>query len=218
MQYKEGANVFTADGSEVGDIDRVVLDPNTQEITHLVVRKGLLFTKDKLVPVEAVRSATDERVTLNEVDDRDALPDFEEMHYVRADEISQKKAYASGYAQPYYWYPPTHLTWWDQTPPTLYPAPPYVVEIKRNIPKGTVPLKEGADVITADDEQVGEIERLYADPTQDRATHLLLSKGLFFKEKKLVPTLWISQVSENEVHLSVSSGFINNLPEYEQEE
>lgn len=217
MQFKEGAQVFTSDGNEVGDIDRVVLDPATKEVTHLVVREGFLFTQDKVVPVDLVRSATEERVVLKAVDDLESLPDFEETYYVQADEAEQDVTYSPGYVRPYYWYPPPHITWWGATPYGVYPAPPYVVEVRRNIPEGTVPLKEGANVITVDDEHVGDIERVYADPTRDRATHLLISQGLLLKERKIIPTSWIMRVRENEVHLGVRSGLIEDLPEYEEE-
>lgn len=47
MQFKDGANVYTADGHTVGSIDRVVIDPRTNEVTHVVVRRRLFFTEDQ---------------------------------------------------------------------------------------------------------------------------------------------------------------------------
>jgi uncharacterized protein YrrD len=218
MQFKEGAQVLTSDGKEAGNVDRVVMDPVNKEITHLVIQKGFLFKEDKVVPVDLVASTSEERVVLKGVDDLDDLPDFEETHYVRADETGKDVVHTPGYVRPYYWYPSPHLNWWGAAPYAVYPIPPYVLEIRRNIPKGTVPVKEGASVITSDDEHVGDIERVYADPTQDRVTHLLISQGLFLKEKKIVPTLWITRVGENEVRLAVSSDLIEDLPEYNAED
>jgi sporulation protein YlmC with PRC-barrel domain len=40
MQFKGGADVLTASNDTVGKVDRVVLDPRTKQVTHLVVRKG----------------------------------------------------------------------------------------------------------------------------------------------------------------------------------
>jgi len=90
-----------------------------------------------------------------------------------------------------------------------------VVETWRNIPEGTVPLKEGADVISIDSEDVGSVERIFANPERERATHILISEGLLLKEKKLVPTTWIMRVGEEKVHLAVSADLVDNLPEYE---
>ena len=49
----------------------------------------------------------------------------------------------------------------------------------------------------------------------DRATHLLISEGLILKDKKLIPTRWMTNVLEKEVHLSVESDFVESLPEYQ---
>lgn len=57
MQFKEGTDVFTIDGDKVGSIDRVVIDPRNNEVTHLVVRKGFFFPTDKVVPMDLVRTA-----------------------------------------------------------------------------------------------------------------------------------------------------------------
>lgn len=38
MQLQKNEAVYTADDQQVGVIDRVVLDPSTNEISHLVLR------------------------------------------------------------------------------------------------------------------------------------------------------------------------------------
>lgn len=104
MQFTEGAKVFTADGERVGAIDRVVLKPDTKEVTHLVVQKGFLFTEDKVVPMSLVGPATEDRVTLREdAGDLQALPDFEESHHVPLDRGRQSApgCYCSVIMTPY---------------------------------------------------------------------------------------------------------------------
>jgi uncharacterized protein YrrD len=214
MQFKEGASVFTWDGEKVGSIDRVVLDPKTKEVTHVVVQKGFLFTTDKVVPVSLIGAATEDRVTLREdAGDLEALPDFEEKHYVPITEAERRKVSPAGYIPPLYWYPPAGLTWWG-VPGYGYPIPPCVVRTERHIPEGTVALEEGAKVLSSDGEHVGDVEAVLTDPEQDRATHLLISQGLLLKEEKLVPTTWVSMVLEDEVHLVVGSRALDQLPEY----
>ena len=48
---QQGQRVFATDG-EVGKVDRVLVDSATKRATHFTVRKGLLFHKDIMVPVE----------------------------------------------------------------------------------------------------------------------------------------------------------------------
>lgn len=215
MQFKEGASVFTWDGEEVGDIDRVVLDPKTKEVTHVVVQKGFLFTTDKIVPVSLIDVATEDRVTLREdAGDLEALPDFEEKQYFPITEIEEREVSPTGYVRPLYWYPPAGLTWWG-APSYGYPLPPYVIRTERHVPEGTVALEEGATVVSSDGEHVGDVEAVLTDPEGDRATHLVISRGLLLTETKLVPTTWVSTVMEDEVHLAVGSRLLNALPEYQ---
>jgi uncharacterized protein YrrD len=215
VQFKKGAKVFTANGNRVGTIDRVVLEPETKEVTHLVVQKGFLFTEDKVVPMSLVGPATEDRVTLRgDAGDLEKLPDFQESDYVSVDHGKQPMPISEGQVRSLYWYPPVGA-WWTTS---AYPAitkPQYVLKTEKNIPKGTVALEEGAKVISSDGEQVGDIERIFTDPQEDRATHLLISEGLFLKEKKLVPTNWITNIFEEMVHLSVDSDTIDSLPEYQ---
>jgi uncharacterized protein YrrD len=222
MQFKRGANVFASDGQKVGEIARVAIDPRTDEVTHVVVEKGFLLTADKVVPISLIGPAAEDRVTLREnAGDLEALPDFEERHYVLLDEERLKKVSAKGYASPLHWYPPVGTTWWRSGgylgyPGFFgYPVPPYVVETERNIPEGTVALKEGAKVVSRDGEHVGDVEAVLTDPEEDRATHLVISQGLLLKERKLVPTSWISTVLPDEVHLAVGAHLIEGLREYE---
>src|SRR5512134_1355809 len=87
MQFNQGAGLTTLDGKEAGHIDRVVIDPKTNEITHLVVRRGLLQRKDKVVPINTITSGPEGKLTLHlKGDELEFLPDFEEEHYVLVDE------------------------------------------------------------------------------------------------------------------------------------
>jgi uncharacterized protein YrrD len=218
MQFKEGTTVVTADGQEVGDLDRIVLNPSTEKVTHLVVRKGLLLPEDKLVPLDLVDAITEDQIALKEtVAALSDLTDFEETYYLSYPEEGAKRPVPADYARPVYWYPPPGTPWWG------FPASPYigftdtppVTEVEQNIPEGTVALQEGADVISADGKHVGDVEQIFTETETNRATHFLISQGLLLKEKKLVPTAWIDTIGERAVSLVVKSDFLDNLPEYE---
>ena len=85
MQFRQNASIYTLDGKNVGRIDRIVLDPQTKDVTHLVVRTGFLLPEARVVPVDQVVAATDRGVTLwGDVSDLKALPLFEEAHDIRA--------------------------------------------------------------------------------------------------------------------------------------
>lgn len=218
MEFKENAEVQTADGEKVGRIDRVVMDVKSKELTHLVVKKGVLFTKDKVIPIKHVESADEDRVVLKkDVKDPDDFPDFEETHYVEAGEGKAYPQYEHFGKRPLAWYFPLPAEAWWRMPVGYHSGhrePPYVRRTELNIPEGTVALEEGAKVVGSEGDHVGNVERVYAEEKEQRATHLLISKGTISKMQKLIPTMWVDYVLDDEVWLSVDKSFVENLPEY----
>ena len=215
MELKEGTSVFTIDGKEVGKINRFVIDPATKTVTHVVVEKGWLLKEDKVVPIKLINAANEERVEVDEhVEDYDLLPPFEETHFVSAAEKEDYGQSATD-APGVYWYPPMGYLASPTYGPNVYNWPP--VETKQNIPEHTVPLKEGAEVISVDEKHVGNLERLFVSSDSDRVTHFVISQGLLLRERKLVPAHWVSNVEETKVHLTVSSDLLDRLPAYNEE-
>ena len=86
----------------------------------------------------------------------EALPNFEETHYVPITEVEESELSPPGYARPFYWYPPAGLNWWSVSG-YGYAVPPYVIRTERQIPEGTVALEEGAKVVSSDGEHVGTV-------------------------------------------------------------
>jgi uncharacterized protein YrrD len=217
MKLKEDAKVVTADGQTVGHVDRVVMDPRTKEVTHVVVRKGWLFTEDRVVPIDLIGGVVDDQVRLREdAGDLERLPYYEETTYIPLDEVERSRVPADTQTRvaPLYWYPPYAAAGWD-TFGFGYVGPQYVARTKENVPEGTVALAEGAKVISADGQHLGNVEQVLTDPQSDRATHLVISEGLLLKTRRLIPTAWISDLGRDEVHLAVGAQLIQELREYQ---
>lgn len=220
MEIKEGTGVFTTGDEQVGEVNRFVIDPSTNEITHIVVQKGWFFTEDKVVPIDMIQSATEDKVILTESeDDFDRLPPFEETEFLRVNDERANTRFAADYptgirAPVYYWYPPYGYTGYPAYGLGYGAWPPAVTE--RNIPQNTVALKEGANVMSADDKHVGDIERVFIEGDTNKSTHFLISQGALFKDRKLVPAHWVRAVDEDTVILTVSSEVLEDLPSYEE--
>src|SRR5260221_14110391 len=103
MEFKEGTGVYTADGRKVGVIDRVVIDPRSDKVTHVVIRKGFLFVEDKVVPIDLLAEASEDGILLRpDVHDLDKLPRFEETHYLPLYEEDYPKTRSPNDAAPLY--------------------------------------------------------------------------------------------------------------------
>lgn len=219
IELREGMSVFTSGGEEVGKVNRFVLDPATNEVTHIVIQKGWLLPEDKVVPFQMVNSSAEDKLVLDEeIDDFDQLPPFEETHFVRAtDDPNDPRPTADPmypYTPGYYWYP-VHSNIGYSGFGLGYETWPSA-ETTRNIPEDTIPLKEGTDVISSDGENVGDVERLIVELDSNKATHFVISQGLFFKDRKLVPASWIQSVEEDKVYLVVPSRLLKRLPAYQE--
>lgn len=224
MQLKKDTDVLTTDGEKIGSLDRVAIDPVTKDITHLIVKEGFLFPKDKVLPIELVQRATEKEITLKVAKDHmPELPNFEETRYIPLEETEEMAYSVEDEAPQFYWYPPVSVSqpWPAYASSHQYllttPEPPYVVETDQNIPPETVALEEGAEVIDTEDEHIGDVEQIFTHSETGRATHILVSEGLLFKEKTLIPTTWIHSIGEDKVRLNVNAGLLNRLPPYVEE-
>lgn len=206
LQFQQNATVCTPAGEEIGHITHVVLHPETKVVTHIVVRKKALFTRDeRVLPIEEVAQAEEDQITLrHSAVELENWPRFEEKHAVAPDD----EVIPSGPHQPL-------IVPGLPGAPLPVNSPPanelYVEKIEKNIPEGTVAIKEGAKVLTSEGEYVGKVERLVANAPTDQATHLIISKGLLTEEKKLIPINWVQQMGEDEIHLSVKKVTVEEL-------
>lgn len=220
MRLIKGADIFSSQGEKLGTLDRVILDPETKEVTHIVIEKGFLFKTNKVVGMDMVNPEIEDRITLLSPEhELDEFPDFEETQYFNLDELDEMDHPEHADVPAAYWYPPVSLVWWragGTDNPIKYPAvSQYVARTHQNIPEGTVALEEGAKVISRDEKYVGNIEQVIVDSQDNRVTHVVLGEGIFFKEHKLIPVTWISGIEEDEVHLSLVSEVLDRLPGYQ---
>lgn len=74
MRFRDGTHVFTSDEKDMGVIARVVLDSQSKVVTHIVIRQGLLFSEDTMIPVELLTQENEGRVVLRQPQAQ--MPDF----------------------------------------------------------------------------------------------------------------------------------------------
>lgn len=215
MEFKQHVGVFSADDKAIGHLERVVIDPKTNEVTHLIVRHGLVVPQDKVLPIDQVEVGTEDGIVMRlTTADFEQLPEFEETQFVAADEAKWERTGPIdpvGNAPAIYWlpvYPHSPLL-------PEFVEPGYRVETQLNIPAGTIAVKEGAQVISRDGKRTGKVDEVLTATESDRITHVLITQGLLVKAQKLIPIGWIDVLSEDEVHLVVRSSTVDKLPDYD---
>ncbi len=211
MRFVKGADVFNATGEKIGTISRIVIDAKTRDVTDLVVERGALLKDEKVIPVGLVDLENENRIVLRETNQNiDDLVDYETTHYVSLDQVGV--SYEN--IDTYYWYPPANF----QTPRGgILPGvqPDYVTQTETSIPEGRVAIAEGAQVISADDKHIGNVEQVIVHSETNNVTHFVVGKGLLLKEHKLVPSHWVTSVDESKIYLSVEARLFDRLPDYQ---
>jgi sporulation protein YlmC with PRC-barrel domain len=193
VEFKDGTNVITSEGKEAGSLSRVVINPDSKEITHIVIQKGLLFKEDKVIAVNKVAAASPEKIILNCTAD-----EIKEMAPLNISEyVPQNYDSLSGDV---FWNP--------------VQGPTVITQIKRTISEELIALKEGARVISSEGAHVGHVEQVLTDPETGRVNQLIISHGLLTKTRKSLPIEWVKMLDDNEILLNVGAHHLDELPEY----
>jgi uncharacterized protein YrrD len=224
MKFKEGTSVKTVGGNKVGSIDHIVVDPTTNEVTHIVVRKGFIFTEDRVVPVSSLRGADDNTVILDwDVENLDQFPNYKDSYYVSPDgEYSDEMPpqWGDWGGAPLFYYPPVGMepnyqsgVGYAGAAVGTVPDGEGVKREVRNVPDESVSISKGTTVTTSDGEHAGHVEQAFTD-SNGTVTHILVSKGVIFAKERLIPIRWVRRMNDSEIRLSVREEIVKDLPEY----
>lgn len=234
MELTENTLIRNTKNEDIGRIDRVVLNPKTREVTALVIRKGIFFTHDKVVPVQMIDSSDENGIVLRaEAGDLDQLPDYQATYYVPAEEEDNQRPATDTVATPtgivnttttatpsLFAYPPVGMQWGGGSslnggPLGEMPDPTMVRKTQINIPPDEVALQVGAHVLSNDGKHIGDVDEVITDSDARRMTHFVLSQGLLFKTRKLIPLDWVRSVNADEVRLAIGPQTLDQLRDYE---
>lgn len=197
LELSVDTQIQTADGRVVGEIDRFIVNPSRKEVTHVVVRRGALFTEERVVPVDAL-GEEDGKVRLRAGIDPAELAPFERGHYVEMDPATSSRLTPRSPNALIWAYPIPSMTGFP-----AYPAAPIgdAAVAKRNVPEGEVVVNEGAPVRSADGTEIGSVSEIAIDEN-GALSYIEVDPG-FFQRGKKIPSHWIDSLETGSVVLAV---------------
>jgi sporulation protein YlmC with PRC-barrel domain len=195
MKFPLNAEVHCTDG-RCGRSTHIVLDPATEEVTHLVVKEKRPSGVERLVPAMLVDRTAAEVVLLScNLAEFSALEPFNQTEFVYGD-------------LPHHATDPSLTALW----PHVVPAKRIVDKSIRAIPPGELAIRRGARV-RATDGRVGRVDEFLVDPQSGNITHLCLRKDHLWGDKVVcIPVSQIDKIEEKAVHLNVDKDAIASLP------
>jgi sporulation protein YlmC with PRC-barrel domain len=194
MQFPVNADVHCTDGL-CGRSSYVVLNPVTEQITHIVVKEQQPPRVERLVPVILVSHTAAQAIllscTLNEFS---ALELFDQAEFVYGD-------------LPHHATDPNLTLLW----PYAVPAKRIVGDKIRPIAPGDLAVRRGARV-EATDGRVGRIEGFLVNPDSGNITHLCLRESRRRGDRAVcVPVSEIGEIKEEVVHLRVDKKAVGDM-------
>ena len=201
------ATVDCLDG-ECGRSSHIIIEQNTQKITHFVVKKSDLLESHKyLVPIEAVVTTTPKSIQLScTKEELEAMPPFTEMRFFNSatagfeplNNFNESALYNSS----------SILMWSD--PALGEDMMPIPIE-EELIPAGEMAVHKGASV-EATDGHIGRVEEFIIDSEDKHITHLVLEKGHLWHKKELtIPMSAIARMDEDFIYLKIDKKTVKSL-------
>jgi hypothetical protein len=188
--FAVGTQASCSDGL-CGEVSRVIIDPGTRRLTHLVIEPKHRRELGRLVPIDLVDSTGGEvtlRCTLAEFGNLDA-----------AEETQLVEGGGSGGMGP----------GGAQTPIGIpHPVRTYVEDV---VPVGETEVGPGEHVHAVDGE-IGQVQGFRVDPDSHQVTHVLLKEGHLWGRKEVaIPVSAIAGV-ESGIRLNITKRQVEDLP------
>jgi len=185
-EFAMGAMASCVDGPG-GTVSRVIIDPATERVTHLVIEPKHWLGVGRLVPLDLV-DTTGGGISL-----RCTVEEFGNLEPAEETELVEDVTGGLGLNAPM---------------GATYPVPVILQDV---VPLGEADVERGEPVHAVDGE-IGRVEGLLVDPEDHRVTHVLLQEGHLWGRKKVsIPVSAVTGV-ENGIRLSLTRKQVEDLP------
>jgi len=187
-QFTIGARASCTDG-HCGEVRRLIIDPATETVTHLVIQPGHRQEAGRLVPVYLVETTDGEirlRCTRAEFDQLDHAAERDLVTGAEFPQIVGRRETTAG-------------------------ALRQATVLEDVIPVGEKEVGPG-DRVHAVDGEIGRVQGFLVNPGDDRVTHVLLQEGHLWGRKKVaVPISAVTGVDAG-IRLNLTKKQVGELP------
>jgi sporulation protein YlmC with PRC-barrel domain len=205
-QFAIGAKASCSDGS-CGEVRRLVIDPATDTVTHLVIQPGHGREAGRLVPLDLVEA------TAGEIRLRCTRAEFDKLEHAEERDVAERlglpprgEIYGAGATpEAYVVVGPGELM--DAGPARVYRK----VIIEDVVPVGEIQVRPGDHVHAADGE-IGRVRGCLVDPADHRVTHVLLQEGHLWGHKEVAIPIGAVTGVEDGIRLNITKHQVGNLP------
>ncbi len=195
--------VVLSGNQDIGRVEQVVLDCETFEASHLVVRcGGALQSQHRLMPIGWVTGSEHNRVHIEQTEDElTALPNFEVQHYVRLNQLDQEHLeHPRSKIKP--------ADWINYLVPLVAHAlgdpydPPGVRVTEPLLSASESAIHRGLLVESSDGYKVGEVQEVLFSEPDWRLSGVVIARGFILTHPMKVAADWITSITPEKVLLN----------------
>lgn len=206
FDFQIGAQIHCRDG-RIGTLEKLVVDPHNKRVIDLIVEKGFLQKKDRVLPLSIVDRVEDDNIylTIHSTE----LPNYpfykEEEFYVPAPGWEPTSPYRR-----------QELRHWATRYGLEGAGDPVIPRIKKRVPQGipgdaksigrSTPVRNVHGF-------VGKIDHLLVDEQSKEITNLIIEKGILHHHI-VVPIDWVDSIDEDGILIRGTHQELKQLPRY----
>jgi sporulation protein YlmC with PRC-barrel domain len=207
-----GTHVLDKDGKSVGTVSRLVLHPESREVTAIVVHQGIVNRREIVVPLSKVASFGDEvRLNLSASElagfDLFGAPSLKPMpdHWPMPAGFDLRSFFLVGGDG---W--TAAVLPFVLTSPTVSGTPAYIKD--PDAPEGVLEPAIAASTPVYDNagQRIGDVEGMEIDPASGRITRVIVRRGVIFRRETAIPASVIASVGDR-ITLSVGADEVKKL-------
>ena len=208
MEIPLDARVECSDGDSwlpAGHSVYVLINPITDQVTHVVVEDDNSPHTEYIVPIEAVAVTTFDGIRLKcKAEELEKMPLFIKTEFVK-DKVLNYAGYGGGITQRGSSYYMPYVTSEVRVP---------VYASRQQIPAGELAVHRGMPV-EAIDGRVGRVDEFVVNPENGHITHLVMREGhLFGKKDVIIPVSALGETREDTVFLNLDKHQVEALPAF----
>jgi uncharacterized protein YrrD len=195
--------VVLSGNQDIGRVEQVVLDCETFEASHLVVRcGGALQSQHQLMPIGWVTNSEHNRVHIEHSEEElTALPNFELQHYVRLNQLDQEHLeHPRSKIKP--------ADWINYLVPLVAHAlgdpydPPGVRVTEPLLSASESAIHRGLLVESSDGYKVGEVQEVLFSEPDWRLSGVVIARGFILTHPMKVAADWITNITPEKILLN----------------
>jgi uncharacterized protein YrrD len=194
MDIPMNAEVSCTDGP-CGTSNCVILNPITDQVTHIAVEGNSFPYVKRLVPVEKIKETTSDMIQLNcDLYEYVTMPEFIQSEFIIPSPYGGNEEIPTTMLLPYAMVLGTITIEHEQIPPNE-------LAIHRGTP------------VMAINERVGQVDEFLVEPKSGYITHLVLREGhLWGKKDVSIPVSQIDHIEKDTVYLKIFKQEVEALP------